>query len=59
MPLSNSLCFSTQPAHGVVGMLWIGTLLISSCITVTKKVEYIISNSQMYFRNIPIDYHDL
>ena len=34
MPLSNSLCFSTQPAHGVVGMLWIGTLLISSCITI-------------------------
>ena len=34
MPLSNRLCFSTQPTHGVVGMLWIGTLLIGSCITI-------------------------
>ena len=34
MPLSNHLCFSTQPTHGVVGMLWIGTLLIGSCITI-------------------------
>ena len=34
MPLSNRLCFSTQPTHVVVGMLWIGTLLIGSCITI-------------------------
>ena len=34
MPLSNLPCFSTQPGHGVVGMSWIGTLLISPCITI-------------------------
>ena len=35
MPSSNPLCFSTQPGRGVVGMSWIGALLISSSITVT------------------------
>ena len=61
MPLSNRLCFSTQPTHGVVGMLWIGTLLIGSCITIAflKRWNILLSNSQMYFRNIPIDYHNL
>ena len=59
MPLSNRLCFSTQPGRGVVGMLWIGTLLISSCITIAflKKWNILLSNSQMYFRNIPIEYY--
>ena len=61
MPLSNPLCFSTQPAHGVVGMSWIGTLLLSSGITIAffKRWNILLSNSQMYFRNIPIDYLDL
>ena len=35
MPSSNPQCFSTQPGRGVVGMSWIGALLINSCITVT------------------------
>ena len=35
IPLSNPICFSTQPSgHGVVGMSWIGALLLSSCITI-------------------------
>ena len=34
MSSSNPLCFSTQPGRGVVGMSWIGALLISSCITI-------------------------
>ena len=62
MPSSNPLCFSTQPGVGVVGMSWIGALLISSCITVTfiKRWNVIaLNNSQMYFRGIPIDCHDL
>ena len=61
MPLSNRLCFSTQSTHGVVGMLWIGTLLIGSCITIAflKRWNILLSNTQMYFRNIPIDYHNL
>ena len=62
MTLSNRLCFSNQPTHGVVGMLWIGTLLIGSCITIALKKKswnILLSNSQMYFRNIPIDYHNL
>ena len=55
------MCFSTQPGHGAVGMLWIGDLLISSCITVTlikrwNMLLHTLNNSQMYFRDIPIDY---
>ena len=57
MPLSNPLCFSTQPTHGVVGMLWIGILLITSCITIAFKKGVLLSNSQIYLWNIPIDYH--
>ena len=62
MPSSNPLCFSTQPGRGVVGMSWIGTLLISSCITIAflnMLLHTKLNNSQMYFRDIPIDYHDL
>ena len=65
MPLSNPLCFSTQTGRGVVGMSWIGALLISSCITIAflKRWNMLmytkLNNSQMYFRDIPIDYHDL
>ena len=40
VPLSNPLCFSSQPVHGVVGMSWIGTLLISSCITIKFLIYY-------------------
>ena len=63
MPSSNPLCFSTQPGRGVVGMSWIGALLISSCITVTfikggMLLHTKLNNSQMHFRDIPIDYHD-
>ena len=62
MPSSNPLCFSTQPRLGVVGMSWIGALLISSCITITFLKRWNIlhtklNNSQIYFRDI--DYHDL
>ena len=67
MPSSNPLCFSTQPGRGVVEMSWIGALLISSCITIAflKTWNMLLytklnnCNSQMYFRDIPIDYHDL
>ena len=67
MLLSNPLCFSTQPGRGVVGMSWIGDLLISSCITIAflKRWNMLLhchtklNNSQIYFRVIPIDYHDL
>ena len=62
MPSSNPLCFSTQRGRGVVGMSWIGALLISSCITIAflKRWNMLLhNNSQMYFRDIPIDYHDL
>ena len=60
MTLSNCLCFSIN-LHMVVRMLWIGTLLIGSCITIAflKRWNILSSNSQMYFRNIPIDYHNL
>ena len=57
MPLSNRLCFSTQPTHRVVGMLWIGPLLIGSYYN--HILNILLSNSQIYFRNIPIDYHNL
>ena len=46
MPSSNPV-FLHSTWCGVVGMSWIGALLISSCITVTK-----LNNSQMYFRAI-------
>ena len=44
MPSSNLLCFSTQPGHEVVGMSWIGALLISSCITLALLICYCILN---------------
>ena len=62
MPSSNPV-FLHSTWCGVVGMSWIGALLISSCITVTFikrwNVTAKLNNSQMYFRDIPIDYHDL
>ena len=60
MPSSNPV-FLHSIWCGVVGMSWIGALLISSCITVTfiMLLHTKLNNSQMYFRDIPIDYHDL
>ena len=60
MPSSNPM-FLHSTWCGVVGMSWIGALLISSFITVTfiKRWNTKLNNSQMYFRDIPIDYHDL
>ena len=62
MPSSNPLCFSTQPGRGAVVMSWIGALLISSCNTVAilnMLLHTKLNNSQIYVRDIPIDYHDL
>ena len=62
MPLSYLLYLSTQPGRQVVGMSWIGALLISSCITIAffKRWDMLLhSDSQMCFRNICIDYHNL
>ena len=55
---------SSNPLCSVVRMSWIGALLIISCITVTfikggMLLHTKLNNSQMYFRDIPIDYHDL
>ena len=63
MPSSNPV-FLHSTWCGVVGMSWIGALLISSCITVTfikngMLLHTKLNNSQMYFRDILIDYHDL
>ena len=58
MPSSNPV-FLHSTWCGVVGMSWIGALLISSCITVTFIIllHTKLNNSQMYFRDILIDYH--
>ena len=59
MPLPNPLCFSTQPGRSdrcfthkflyYLSHLYKGGMLLH-----TK-----LNNSQMYFRDIPIYYHDL
>ena len=59
MPLSNPLYFSTQPAHGAGSGDVVDRYFTHKFLYYYRILNILLSNSQMYFRNIPIDYHDL